>query len=227
MIGTVQMAEIAALIGDPGRAHMLAALMDGRALTATELAYVAGVSPQTASGHLAKLTAAQLLGIASQGRYRYYRIATPLVGRMLESLLAVAGSAPARYRPASRADAALRAARTCYDHLAGRLGVGLADTLTARGHLVLAEEAGEVTAEGMAFLVNFGIQTPDLKRKRVYCRPCLDWSERRPHLAGAIGAALARRCFDLHWIERARDTRAVTITAAGRQGFSDLFDLTI
>lgn len=221
------MAEIAALIGDPGRAHMLSALMDGRALTATELAYVAGVSPQTASGHLAKLTAAQLLSITSQGRYRYYRIATPLVGRMLESILAVAGSAPARYRPASRADDALRAARTCYDHLAGRLGVGLADTLTARGHLVLAEEAGEVTPEGMAFLVNFGIDTPDLKRSRAYCRPCLDWSERRPHLAGAIGAALARRCFDLHWIERAKDTRAVTITATGRQGFSDLFDLTI
>jgi DNA-binding transcriptional ArsR family regulator len=227
MIGTVEMAEIAALIGDPGRANMLSALMDGRALTATELAYVAGVSPQTASGHLAKLTAARLLSTTAQGRYRYYRIATPLVGRMLEGILAVAGSAPGRYRPASKADDALRAARTCYDHLAGRLGVGLTDTLSARGHLVLAEEAGEMTPEGMAFLEDFGIKTPDRRRKRAYCRPCLDWSERRPHLAGAIGAALAQRCFDLGWIERARDTRALTITATGQKGLGDLFDLTI
>jgi DNA-binding transcriptional ArsR family regulator len=227
MIGTVEMAEIAALVGDPGRANMLSALMDGRALTATELAYVAGVSPQTASGHLAKLTAAQLLSITTRGRYRYYRIATPLVGRMLEGILAVAGAAPARYRPASRADDALRAARTCYDHLAGRLGVGLADALSARGHLVLGEEAGELTPEGVAFLANLGVQTQDSRRKRAFCRPCLDWSERRPHLAGAIGAALARRCFDLGWLERVRDTRALTITATGRRGLSDLFDLTI
>jgi DNA-binding transcriptional ArsR family regulator len=227
MIGTVEMAEIAALIGDPGRANMLASLMDGRALTATELAYVARVSPQTASGHLAKLTAAGLLSITARGRYRYYRIASPLVGRMLEGILAVAGSAPARYRPASRADDALRTARTCYDHLAGRLGVGLTDTLCARGHLVLAEEAGEVTPQGLAFLADFGIETPDPRRKRAYCRPCLDWSERRPHLAGAIGAALARRCFELGWVEHAREGRALAITPKGRQGLSDLFDLTI
>lgn len=221
------MAEIAALIGDPGRANMLASLMDGRALTATELAYVARVSPQTASGHLAKLTAAGLLSITARGRYRYYRIASPLVGRMLEGILAVAGSAPARYRPASRADDALRTARTCYDHLAGRLGVGLTDTLCARGHLVLAEEAGEVTPQGLAFLADFGIETPDPRRKRAYCRPCLDWSERRPHLAGAIGAALARRCFELGWVEHAREGRALAITPKGRQGLRDLFDLTI
>lgn len=221
------MAEIAALIGDPGRANMLASLMDGRALTATELAYVARVSPQTASGHLGKLTAAGLLSITARGRYRYYRIASPLVGRMLEGILAVAGSAPARYRPASRADDALRTARTCYDHLAGRLGVGLTDTLCARGHLVLAEEAGEVTPQGLAFLADFGIETPDPRRKRAYCRPCLDWSERRPHLAGAIGAALARRCFELGWVEHAREGRALAITPKGRQGLSDLFDLTI
>jgi DNA-binding transcriptional ArsR family regulator len=227
MIGTVEMAEIAALIGDPGRANMLASLMDGRALTATELAYVARVSPQTASGHLGKLTAAGLLSITARGRYRYYRIASPLVGRMLEGILAVAGSAPARYRPASRADDALRTARTCYDHLAGRLGVGLTDTLCARGHLVLAEEAGEVTPQGLAFLADFGIETPDPRRKRAYCRPCLDWSERRPHLAGAIGAALARRCFELGWVEHAREGRALAITPKGRQGLSDLFDLTI
>jgi DNA-binding transcriptional ArsR family regulator len=227
MIGTVEMAEIAALVGDPGRANMLSALMDGRALTATELAFAARVSPQTASGHLAKLTAAQLLIITTRGRYRYYRIATPLVGRMLEGILAVAGAAPARYRPASKADEALRTARTCYDHLAGRLGVGLADTLSARGYVVMADEAGEITPEGLTFFASFGIEAPDPRRRRAYCRPCLDWSERRPHLAGAIGAALARRCFNLGWLERGRNTRALTITTVGRRGLSDLFDLTI
>jgi len=148
---------------------------------------------------------------------------------MMEGIMQVAADAQPHRRALSVGprDAALRAARTCYDHLAGRLGVGLADTLSARGHLVLGEEAGELTAEGVAFLENFGVQTPDSRRKRVFCRPCLDWSERRPHLAGAIGAALARRCFDLGWVERARDTRALTITVAGRRGLSELFDLTI
>src|SRR5262249_9120924 len=141
--------------------------------------------------------------------------------------MAVASAGPARYRPASKTDEALRTARTCYDHLAGRLGVGLADTLNARGDVVMADEAGEITPEGLRVFATFGVEAADPRRKRAYCRPCLDWSERRPHLAGAIGAALAGRCFDLGWLERGRNTRALTITTAGRRGFSDLFDLTI
>src|SRR3546814_4206910 len=129
MADVIQLAGVAALIGDPARANILSALMDGRALTATELAYVAGVSPQTTSGHLAKLAEGNLLECVKQGRHRYYRLANPLIGRMLEGIMAVAANGPPRHRPPSKLDAALRVARTCYDHLAGRLGVGIADAL--------------------------------------------------------------------------------------------------
>jgi DNA-binding transcriptional ArsR family regulator len=219
-----RLAEIAALVGDPARANMISALADGRALTAGELAYAAGVSPQTASGHLAKLAEARLLAVAKQGRHRYYRMATPLVGRMIESIMAVAANAPARYRPPGRFDAALRFARTCYDHFAGQLGVGLADGLCTHGHVVLSEDGGEVTETGVIFLSRFGLDFDALRRRRrVYCRPCLDWTERRPHLAGAVGAGLAARCFDLGWVKRRRDSRALTITELGRDGFRDSF----
>src|SRR5262249_55276242 len=143
MTSAVSLAEIAALVGDPARANMLNALMGGRALTATELAYVGGISPQTASGHLAKMTDGRLLGVLKQGRFRYYRVAGPGVGRMLESIMGVAADGPPRFRPASKQDEALKAARTCYDHFAGRLGVGLADALVSRGHVRLGDDGGE------------------------------------------------------------------------------------
>ncbi len=164
--------------------------------------------------------------MVKRGRYRYFRLATPLVGRMLESVMAVAAEGPRRHRPPSRLDAALQAARTCYDHLAGRLGVGLADSLCGRGHVALSEDGGEVTDAGTEFLRGFGIDVGVVRRsRRLFCRPCLDWSERRPHLAGALGAALATRAFELGWIERVRDSRAVTLTAAGRRGFAEQFGL--
>jgi len=210
----------AALLGDPARANMLSALMDGGALTAKELAYAARVSPQTTSGHLGKLTQAGLLTPQKQGRHRYYRLASPLVGQMLESILAVAGPDP-RPRGSWRGGEALRTARTCYDHLAGRLGVALADALQASGHLALSADGGEVTDSGRAFLREFGAEPG--AGKRVFCRPCLDWSERRPHIAGRLGAALACRCFELGWLARQRDTRAVAITAAGQAGFAERF----
>jgi DNA-binding transcriptional ArsR family regulator len=221
-----RLAEVAALVGDPARANILSALMDGRALTAGELACAARVSPQTTSGHLAKLAEAKLLTLEKQGRHRYYRLASPLVGRMLEGIMAVAAEGPPRYRPASKLDDAMRAARSCYDHLAGRLGVGLADALCGRGHVVLADEGGEVTAAGAEFLAGFGLDLDAARgRRRIFCRPCLDWTERRPHLAGAVGAALAVRCFDLGWIERRRDGRALIITSAGRRGLAETFAL--
>jgi hypothetical protein len=202
--------------------------MDGRALTAGELAYAAGVSPQTTSGHLAKLTEGRLLSLERQGRHRYYRLASPLVGRMIEGIMAVAVTGPPRHRPPAKFDAALRTARTCYDHFAGRLGVGLADALAERGHVVLADGGGEVTESGAAFLAEFGLDLAAAhERRRAFCRPCLDWTERRPHLAGAVGAALARRCFDLRWVERLRDSRALVITVAGRQGLAELFGLSL
>jgi DNA-binding transcriptional ArsR family regulator len=228
MNGGPDLALVAALVGDATRANILAALLGGRALTASELAYFAHVSPQTASGHLAKLTDGQLLAVLRQGRNRYYRLATPLVAHMLEGIMAVAAQGPQRYRPASKADDAMRMARTCYDHFAGRLGVGLADNLIARGSLVLTPEAGEITEHGAMFLADFGLDLAALRAKRrVLCRPCLDWTERRLHLGGTIGSALAKRCFDLGWITRLRDSRALAITPAGERGLADVFGLSL
>ncbi|MCC6471441.1 MAG: helix-turn-helix transcriptional regulator [Alphaproteobacteria bacterium] len=221
-------AEIGALLGDPARANMMLALIAGRALTAGELAWCARVTAQTASGHLAKLTAAGLLAVQSQGRHRYYRLASPLVAQMLEGMQVVAAvQGPPRYRPKSRIDDALRAGRTCYDHLAGRLGVALADALIARGCVVLSNDGGEATESGMAFFRRLAIDTAPRKgRRRCFCRPCLDWSERRPHIAGQLGAALAERCFDLGWIQRVRDSRAVVVTTKGQSGFKREFGIT-
>jgi DNA-binding transcriptional ArsR family regulator len=221
---TPSVAEIAALVGNPARANVLTALLDGRALTATELAYAAHVSPQTTSGHLAKLREARLLVLQKQGRHSYYRLASPLIGRMLEGIMAVAADGPQPVRPRWRGDEALRTARTCYDHLAGRLGVALADAMAARDQVVLTEDGGEVTPEGVAFLGGLGLDMARIERgRRAFCRPCLDWSERRPHLAGRLGAALASRCFALGWIKHQRDTRAVAITPKGRRGFHESF----
>jgi len=217
-------AQIAALVGDPARANILSALMDGRALTASELAFFSGVTPQTASSHLAKLAEVGLLAREKQGRHRYYRLASPLVGRMLEGIMAVAEAGPARYRPHWKGGETLRTARTCYDHLAGRLAVAITDNLVEREHVVLAEDGGEVTAAGLAFLTEFGIDLGGVtKRRRAFCKPCLDWSERRPHLAGTIGAGLAARTFELGWIERIKDSRAVAITEVGCRGFREVF----
>lgn len=219
-------AEVAALVGDPARANILSVLMDGRSLTATELAFIAGVAPQTTSGHLSKLTEARLLSLEKQGRHRYYRLKSPLVARMLEGIMAVAETSRPQRQMAWRGGEALRTARTCYDHLAGRLGVALTDSLTARNDVVLSEDGGEISATGRRFLTEFGIGFDQpAKSRRCFCRPCLDWSERRPHLAGRLGAALATRSFELGWIERIKDTRAVAITRRGLKGFADVFDI--
>ena len=223
----LNVAEIAALVGDPARTNILAALMDGRALTSKELAYIAGVSPQTTSGHLAKLATAKLLVLMKQGRRHYYRIASPLVGQMLESIMAVASAqtSPLQPRP-SRMEERMRTARTCYDHLAGRLGVALADTLVMRGHIALVQDGGEVSEDGLAFLSNLGVALDECGHsRRVFCRPCLDWSERRVHIAGSVGAKLCERCFELGWIKQLKTTRALEVTAKGSQGFAEWFGI--
>ncbi|HTW26986.1 MAG TPA: helix-turn-helix transcriptional regulator [Acetobacteraceae bacterium] len=217
MSTVLQMAEIGALMGDPARANILLALGDGRALPAGELAYAARVTPQTASGHLARLVAAGLLSVVQQGRHRYYRLASERVGTLLESLLAVAAEAPPRRIVASRADAALRAGRTCYNHLAGQLGVALAEALQDSGHVHLAVDASEVTARGLDFFASFGLELPQTRR-HPYCRTCIDWSERRLHVAGELGSALCSRLLSLGWITHARDSRAVMVTEAGEIG---------
>jgi DNA-binding transcriptional ArsR family regulator len=228
MSNAPQMAEIAALVGDPARANILCALLGGRALTATELAFAAGVTPQTASGHLGRLLAARLLVLMKQGRHRYYRLAGPQVAQMLESIMNVALEAPPRFQPRSRLDDQLRQARTCYDHIAGRLGVALADRMTEHELIILGDEAGEVTPAGADLLSRLGVDLSAARaRRRVFCRPCVDWTERRPHIGGAVGAALASRCFELKWIERLRDSRALAITPAGRRGLMDAFQLAV
>ncbi|MGH6673272.1 MAG: ArsR/SmtB family transcription factor [Xanthobacteraceae bacterium] len=228
MTADVRIAEVAALVGDPARANILAALMGGQALTAGELVHMAGVSPQTTSGHLGKLTEGRLIACIRQGRHRYYRIATPRVAEMLEGIMAVVADAPPRHRPPSKLDEAMRDARTCYDHVAGRLGVGLTDSLCARGHLVLADEGGEITESGVAFLEEFGVDLAATRGlRRIFCRPCLDWTERRPHLGGAVGAVLAQRCFDLNWLQRMRDSRALAVTPAGRRGLNETFGFSL
>ncbi|HZK98553.1 MAG TPA: metalloregulator ArsR/SmtB family transcription factor [Caulobacteraceae bacterium] len=227
MLQGPSVATIGALIGNPARANILASLLDGRALTAGELAWAAGVSPQTTSAHLAQLTEARLLAREKQGRHRYFRLASAAVAEMLESIMVVAAADAPAAGPKWRGGEALREARTCYDHLAGRLAVGLAEALVVRRRVVLCEDGGQVTTAGARFLEDFGIDLASARnRRRAWCRPCLDWSERRPHLAGALGAALADRCFELHWVRRLPDTRAVEVTDAGRRGIAEVFGFT-
>jgi DNA-binding transcriptional ArsR family regulator len=233
MASNASFAEIAALAGDPARAGMLHALMDGRALTASELAHVAGIAPQTASGHLARMTAAGLLRVERQGRHRYHRLASPAVAQMMESIMQVASDLASDLQPTRRLlsvgprDAALRAARTCYDHLAGRLGVALADALVAGGYAELTHDAGLITDAGMDLFGRIGIDVDALSIRRgnrpprILCRPCLDWSERRPHLGGAVGAALCTHGFNNGWIRRIDCTRAVAITPKGERIFRE------
>ena len=225
MVVDANLVEVAALVGDTARATMLAALMGGQSLTATELAYLSRVSRSTASGHLSKLVNARLLVVTRKRRFSYYRLASPLVADMLESINLVATiEVPPRHRPRSAQDDALRFARTCYDHLAGRAGVAIADALVARGHVALSDEGGEVTPAGERFLCSFGVDlTAPARSRRIYCRPCLDWSERRYHIKGVVGARILCRCMELGWFKRERDSRALRLTPAGRTGLADIF----
>jgi DNA-binding transcriptional ArsR family regulator len=228
MISGAMIAEIAALAGDPARANILTALLDGRAMTATELSYAARVTPQTTSAHLAKLTDAGLITATPSGRHRYFRLASPKVAQMLESIVAVAGDNRPRFRPLSRQAAALQAARMCYDHIAGQLGVRIADAMTARGYLVLEDDGGQITETGLRYLWELGIDTRVAgKGRRHLCRACLDWTERKPHVGGAIGAALAERWLALGWIARTKDSRAVTVTPEGERSFRDTLGLVL
>lgn len=215
-------APVAALAGDPARANMLAALMSGKALTASELASEAGITAPTASSHLSKLEAGGLISAVAQGRHRYFRLADAEVARMLEVLMGVAArSGHLRTRPGP-SDAMIRKARVCYDHLAGEMGVAMFDALLRDRRLVPGGEEVRVTRKGEAFLREFGI---DLREggRRPLCRACLDWSMRRSHLAGRLGAALLDRIYDLGWASRARDSRAVVFTRAGAERFANVF----
>lgn len=227
MVAAANLVEVAALVGDTARATMLNALMGGQSLTATELAYCANVSRSTASGHLGKLVAARLLTVIHERRFSYYRIASPLVAAMLESIKVVAAlEVPPRHRPRSANDDALRFARSCYDHLAGQVGVAVTDALVAMGHIVLTDQGGEVTPSGERFLAAFGAD-PGPRTRRIYCQPCLDWSERRYHLKGLVAARILDRLLELGWLESVPGSRALQLTPSGRAGLSDTFQIDI
>lgn len=216
--------RIATLIGDPARANMLLALMDGRALTAGEMAQVGGVSAATASGHLAQLVDAGLLWPRKQGRHKYFALADADVAHALETLDGLAASrGHMRHQPGPK-DAALREARICYDHLAGAHAVKMFDCLATGGHLTVNHEDIALTDQGTAFIERLGVDVATVRRlNRPLCRVCLDWSERRSHLAGALGAALLARFEELHWLRRSKDSRHVTFTSDGARAFSQAF----
>lgn len=203
---------------------MMTALSHGAALTASELAAEAGVTKQTASAHLAKLMDAQLLAVEAQGRHRYFRINGEDVGELLESLMRVA---QLRSKPRVRTgpkEPALRYARVCYNHLAGELGVGLFDSMRANKWIAVADDGVTVTKPGRVFYVDFGIDIDELNtERRPLCRTCLDWSERRSHLAGALGSAIMDRVFERGWAKRVTNTRIVDFTKHGERAFKNHF----
>lgn len=215
------MARVAALVGDPARANILASMMDGRAHTPTELALDAEISVATASGHLARLLDGQLVTVVKQGRHRYYRLLSSDVARMLEGIMVLGEDTRPCPRAMPRVPEDLRAARTCYDHLAGRLGVALADAMVARNFIAFDDESGSLTKTGSTALFDLGIDLAayERRRSRACCRPCLDWSERRPHVAGPLGAALLDHFLNRRWIERIEGTRAIRVTVRGNAGF--------
>jgi DNA-binding transcriptional ArsR family regulator len=221
------LSEVAALMGDPARAAMLSLLMDGRAHTASDLAMSGGVTAQTASGHLSRMADAGLLAMRPQGRNRFYRLATPDVAHAIEALMAVARTAPPASKSAAwRRDPDLRFCRTCYDHLAGQVGMAVTDSLTRGGHLEpRGQRDWQLTPSGELFCQRLGVDLPGARAAgtRHFARQCLDWSERRPHISGALGSAIAFTFFTKGWTERLRRGRAVRLTDAGRRALDRHF----
>ena len=214
--------EFGRLVGDTSRATMLSALMDGRAWTGGELASFAHVAPSTASSHLGRLVRGGLLTVLPQGRHRHYRIASPAVANALESLMLLIPVPAPRHDSQRRIAADIAAARLCYDHLAGKLGVAVADALIAHGAVAITEASASVTPEGLALFERIGVSLEKGRSRRPMCRSCLDWSERRPHVAGTLGAALAKAALERNWVRRKPGTRALIVTPRGFVEFRDL-----
>jgi DNA-binding transcriptional ArsR family regulator len=218
MSNVASLAAIAALIGEPARTAMLISLMDGRALTAGELSANAGVTPPTASGHLGQMLEAGLLAIERQGRHRYYRLSGPAVAATLESLMSLDGALRTKKIATGPRDKALRRARLCYDHLAGEIAVAITDSMVARGQLDFAQDGAALTAQGLALLADLGVDLPagiPHGKPTTFCRPCLDWSERRPHIAGVVGRQLYLTLVRNDWLRPPATGRAVSITPRG------------
>jgi DNA-binding transcriptional ArsR family regulator len=221
-------APVAALMADSARAAMLGALLGGSALAAGELSQVAGVTPATASAHLARLLDGGLVTATRQGRHRYYRLAGHDVAAAIEAIAQISPVSPVRSLRQSRDAAALAHARTCYDHLAGRAGVALFDALLRQDVLTGGgtgkQAAYEVTPYGVGKLGEFGVNVAEVRRaRRHFVGACLDWTQRRPHLNGALGAAVTGRLLELGWIERGASRRAVRVTGTGQKGLAETF----
>ncbi|TPM35480.1 winged helix-turn-helix domain-containing protein [Mesorhizobium sp. B2-3-5] len=215
-------ARVASLVGDPARANMLSALMGGTALTASELALEAGVSLPTASSHLSKLMEGGLLTLASQGRHRYYGLAGPQVAGMIEAITGVAEAVgPKRVRPGPR-DAAMRVARVCYDHLAGEQAVAMLDRLVEKDILLRDDNEIRLGPSAASHFAAIGIDV-DARPRRPVCRACLDWSVRRSHLAGTLGAAILDKILAEKWARREKDSRAVIFSPPGKAAFERVF----
>jgi DNA-binding transcriptional ArsR family regulator len=225
MVSTATVAEIGSLLGDPARVNMMIALLDGRAWTARELADVAGVTPQTASSHLGKLVAAQLVAVTRQGRHHYHRLASADVAQLLEQMH-VAGATLLANRPHSPGpkDLEMRELRSCYDHLAGRIAVELSNRIIDESGAASGE--ARLTAEGASLLEKIGVDLDALKNgRRAMCRACIDWSERRPHVAGAVGAAILDQSKRLGWVKPRVTGRSLILTAAGERGLDQVFGI--
>lgn len=230
MISINVAANIAAQIGNPCRFVMLSQLLDGRALTASELARASGVAPQTASEHLARLVEAGLLTVNNRGRFRYFTLSSAHVAELMQALFQVglaAGAGLPKVVHTGPKDAALRELRICYDHLAGRLAVAITDALLIQGFVELSTDGGLLTETGRVYFEDLGVNLASLggptnKSQTLVCRPCLDWSERRPHLAGRLGAAFCQHCLDAGWIRRKSGTRALDITPSGHAVFEGI-----
>ncbi|AIQ55476.1 ArsR/SmtB family transcription factor [Paenibacillus sp. FSL R7-0331] len=226
MKGNSNVALIASLLSEPSRAAILTVLLDGRFHAASELAYIARIKPQTASFHLSKLVDANIVTVEKQGRHRYYGIQNQEVAQVMESLLSIAPPVEIRSLRQSTEDKALRYARTCYDHLAGSLGVQLTEALLGAGILHEDQDNFAITEQGHQFFADFDIDVDRIKQqRRSFSHKCLDWSERRHHLAGALGNALLERLLELDWLRRLPETRAIQITAKGITGIAEIFSL--
>ncbi len=226
-LGEADLESFAKIIGDATRIRMLRLLMEGRALTAKELAYGARVEPATATQHLRRLREGGLLSVRAQGRHKYFKLASPLVAELMELLMVLAPDRKSR-SIGPRVEEPLRRGRMCYDHLAGELGIGLTDALMRQGVLRKEADSFALTRRGGACFAELGIDVEAARAaRRKFAATCLDWTERRDHLGGALGAALAERLVDLGWIARKRNSRAVTVTEAGRRRLAEEFKLDV
>ena len=223
-----QFKQIATLIGDPTRATIMWTLLEGKAFTATELAIVVTTSPQNISMHLTKLVQANLLVVESQGRHKYYRFARKEIAYAIEAMISLIPPPISSQKTKTEKVSGIKHCRTCYDHLAGKVGVALTDSLLQQQLLVDTSGGFEISSEGEKWFTEFGIPLTALKQqKRSFLRPCLDWSERRPHIAGSLATALLDKMLLEDWLRKTKDSRALIVTAKGKKEFQSRLGITI